>query len=62
MSDTSPMEGSTDNRSNREVLTQWRKLLEVRRQLTSEGKIAKDASAAVVLATLRAEIPPDLFM
>lgn len=49
-----------DVRDNKTVLSQWRKLQEIKRALIKEGKVSGDAAAAQVLAAVRAEIPPDL--
>lgn len=50
-----------DIRTNATVVTQWRKLQEIKRGLIKDGKCDGDANASTVLAKLRAEIPPGLF-
>lgn len=51
----------TDERSAREVMTQWRKLNEVKRQLVKQGALNDDATPAQVIDMLRTQIPPDVF-
>lgn len=52
---------TTDTRSAKELLTQWRKLKEVRQSLVRQGLVDGDATPAEVLAALRKMIPPDVF-
>lgn len=50
-----------DIRDNATVLTQWRKLQEIKRAMVRDGKCDGDATPAKVLEAIRAEIPPNLF-
>lgn len=52
---------SNDQRTNQEVMTQWRKLQELKRAMVREGKCSGDANATSVLAAVRAEVPANLF-
>ncbi len=49
-----------DIRTNAEVVTQYRKLQEIKRGLIKEGVADGDATAAQVLQKLREQIPPNL--
>lgn len=49
-----------DQRSNAEVLTQWRKIVEVKRALVKEGLITADAKPHEVMAALRGHVPQGL--
>lgn len=51
-----------DSRTNREVITQWKKLQEIKRALLKEGTVSGDATPADVLAAIRAQIPSDLLV
>jgi len=51
-----------DTRSTQQVFTQWRKLQEIKRTMVKEGTLNGDASPAQVIAKLREQIPPDLFL
>lgn len=50
-----------DPRTVNELCKQWRKLQEIRRQLTRDGHINGDATTDDVVAALRKAIPPELF-
>jgi hypothetical protein len=52
---------NVDTRSTKELLTQWRKLEELRRSLVRQGLVSGDAGPAEVLDALRKMIPPDVF-
>lgn len=58
---TTPAPG-TDSRTNREVITQWKKLQEIKRQLLKEGTVTGDATPSEVLAAIRTQIPADLLI
>lgn len=60
MADTPQTEA--DSRTNREVITQWKKLQEIKRQLMKEGTVTGDATPAAVLEAIRAQIPADLLI
>lgn len=51
----------TDSRTTAELLTQWRKLSEIKRDLTKAGIINGDATPAEILTALRQTIPPNIF-
>ncbi len=55
------MSVGTDTRSTTEVLTQWRKLEEIRRSLVRNGMINGDATPEEIIDALRRQIPADLF-
>ena len=55
------MSVGTDTRSTTEVLTQWRKLEEIRRSLVRNGMINGDATPKEIIDALRRQIPADLF-
>ena len=48
-------------RTNAQLMTQWRKVQEVKRQLMKEGIVNGDASPTQVIAAIAAAIPEDLF-
>ncbi len=52
----------TDTRTNREVITQWKKLQEIKRSLIKEGALNGDATPQMVLAAIRGQIPADLLI
>ena len=52
----------TDSRTNREVITQWKKLQEIKRALMKEGTVTGAATPADVLAAVRGQIPADLLI
>jgi hypothetical protein len=54
-------ESTPDDRTNNDLLTEWRKLEEIRRSLTRQGAITGDATPAQVMEALRKLIPPTLF-
>jgi len=60
MADTA--QPAADSRTNREVITQWKKLQEIKRALMKEGQVTGDATPADVLAAIRAQIPSDLLI
>jgi hypothetical protein len=49
-----------DARTNSDLLTQWRKLQEIRRQLIRDGLLTAESKPDEVLATLRRILPADL--
>lgn len=57
-----PVNPTDDSRTNREVITQWKKLQEIKRQLLKEGTVTGDATPADVLSAIRAQIPSDLLL
>lgn len=54
-------ENTNDTRSVKTVLAQWRKLEEIRRQLTKAGKLSADAAPTDVIEKLRECLPPSVF-
>jgi hypothetical protein len=52
---------TTDPRTTKELLTEWRKLDELRKSLVRQGLLDGDAPPAEVIATLRKVLPPDVF-
>lgn len=54
-------EKSEDTRSTKTLLTQWRKLEEIRRSLVRNGLVNGDASPAEIVSALRKAIPTDVF-
>lgn len=52
---------SDDTRSTKTLLTQWRKLEEIRRSLVRNGLVSGDATPAKIVEALRKAIPPDTF-
>lgn len=52
---------SDDTRSTKTLLTQWRKLEEIRRSLVRNGLVSGDATPAEIVNALRTAIPPDVF-
>jgi hypothetical protein len=50
-----------DTRSVKQLLTEWRKLEEVRRSLTRHGLLNGDATPQDVINALRKAIPPHVF-
>jgi len=51
-----------DSRSTQQVVTQFRKIQDLKRILIKDGIINGDATPAQVLAVLRIQIPQDLFL
>lgn len=51
-----------DTRTNREVITQWKKIQEIKRSLLKEGEISGDATPGMVIAKVREQIPVDLLI
>ena len=56
-----PTPSHADARSPRELMTQWRKLAELKRGLVRDGLCNGNATPAELLACIRGLIPPDLF-
>lgn len=52
----------TDSRSTQQVVSQFRKLREIKRDLVKEGTVNGDATPRQVLQALRDSIPEDLFL
>jgi len=50
-----------DMRTTAQVLRQWDKLEQIKRQLVKQGLVAGDATPAAVIAKVREVITPDLF-
>ncbi len=48
-------------RTNAQLMTQWRKIQEVKRQLIKEGIVNGDATPTQVIAAIEHAIPEDLF-
>ncbi len=54
-------EKNGDTRTTKILLTQWRKLEEIRRSLVRNGLVAGDATPADIVAALRTAIPVNVF-
>jgi len=50
-----------DTRTTKQLITQWRKLEEIRRSLVRAGIINGDATPAEIVQALRIAIPPGTF-
>lgn len=50
-----------DTRTTKQLITEWRKLEEIRRSLVRNGLINGDAKPADIVRALRTAIPPDTF-
>lgn len=50
-----------DTRTPEELMRQWEKLNQIRRQLVTQGVISTNASVNDVIPALRKTIPQDLF-
>lgn len=50
-----------DPRSALIVLRQFEKLMSIKREMIKMGLVTDDATAREVVATMRAQVPPDLF-
>lgn len=55
------MPETTDKRTANQVLRQWDKLEQLKRQLVRAGLAAGDATPAQIIAKVREVIPPDVF-
>lgn len=55
------MPETTDVRTPQQILRQWEKLEQVKRQLVKAGLLNGDATPAMILAKLRELVPPDIF-
>lgn len=55
------VESGDDKRTTKQLLTQWRKLEEIRRSLVRNGLVNGDASPADIVNALRKAIPPGTF-
>lgn len=53
---------TADTRTMQQVVTQFRKVQELKRALVKAGTLNGDATPAQVLAAIRNQIPPDLFL
>lgn len=51
-----------DTRSAQQVVSQFRKIQEIKRVLVKEGTLNGDATPQQVLAALRSQIPKELFL
>lgn len=51
-----------DTRSMQQVITQWRKIQEVKRSFVKQGLLNGDATPQQILDTLRRQIPADLML
>lgn len=51
-----------DTRSTAQVMTQWRKLMEVKRQLIKQGLLNGDATPQQIVDTIRRQVPVDLML
>jgi hypothetical protein len=61
MPDPAPS-SDVDTRSTQQVINQFRKITDLKRQLVKSGKLNGDATPSQVLAQLRKEIPQDIFI
>jgi len=55
------MSDPVDKRTANQVLRQWDKLEQLKRQLVRAGLAAGDATPAQIIAKVREIIPPDIF-
>lgn len=53
---------NSDERSAQQLVTQHRKIQEIKRHLVKEGSLNGDATPQQVFDALRKQIPPDLFL
>lgn len=56
-----PTSPNADARTPRELMTQWRKLTELKRSLVRDGLANGDATPSQVIDVIRNAIPVDLF-
>lgn len=55
------MPDATDTRTPSQVMRQWEKIEQVKRQLVKAGALNGDATPAMVMAKLKELVPPDIF-
>lgn len=55
------MPQASDERTTAQVMRQWEKLENVKRQLVKQGLLTGDATPAQVIQKIREIVPPDIF-
>jgi hypothetical protein len=60
MTKDTTQETGADTRSNKQLLTEWRKLNDLKRQLVKEGHLSGDCNLSQMLAEIRKQLPPNV--